>query len=67
MNLAVNPYVNYDIIKWNYSAQENDIVKTYVDTIVLANPYTFYADHMESVSPDLKVFNVLELRTKCSY
>ena len=64
-NLNINPNINFEMVKWTVSEHDIDIVKTYVDTVVHANPYTFYVPHMENVSPDLKVFNVLELRTKC--
>lgn len=66
-NLDLNPYVNFEIIRWVISPIEIQMVKNYVQTVVHANPYTYYAPHMENVSPDIKVFNVLELRTKCEY
>ena len=41
-NLEINPNISFDIVRWKVSPQEIDIVKTYVDTLVVANPYADY-------------------------
>ena len=49
-------------------SQEIAAVKKYVDTLVLANPYTYYSGHMENIDPEhLKLFDSQELKTKSEY